>query len=181
MGPGRQGIVLIGLRRAGKTTVGRLLSERLGWRFADPDDTVVTRTGLDIGAIFRTQGAPAFRALERSAVAEALEGDRVVIAPGGGWAAQEGALQELPAGTVVVWLQVSAHEAERRLMKDPVERPLLAGGDMASRLMQLEGERTLVYAQAGVAVKTDGCTPEAVADDIATRLASEYELDGRAD
>lgn len=174
-------VVLVGLPGAGKSTVGPLLAKRLGWRFEDPDERVRRTTGLDIAAIFRTEGERGFRERERSAVVEALRESRVVVAPGGGWFAQPGALAALPADVAVVWLQVSATEATRRLEQDPIERPLLSQGNMALHLAKLEGERTLAYAQADVAVETDGSTPEEVALQVATHLASEYEIDGGSD
>ena len=87
----------------------------------------------------------------------------------------------MPPETVVVWLQVAPAEASRRLGLDTTPRPLLAQGDMAMRLAQLDGERTAAYASADVAVRTDDMTPEGVAERIATRLVSEYEIDGGAD
>ena len=174
-------VVLVGLPGAGKTTVGRRLAERLGWAFVDPDADVERGAGLDIAAIVREHGEPVFRELERRAVDRALTRDRVVIAPGGGWAAQPGVWDRLPEGSVVVWLQVSAAEAIRRLEQDEVVRPLLAEADMASHMVRLEGERTLAYSRAHLAVETDGSTPEAVAEQVAARLVSEYGIDGRSD
>jgi shikimate kinase len=126
-------------------------------------------------------GEPVFRELEQRSVERALQRERVVIAPGGGWFARPDAVESLPEGTVVVWLQVSPTEAARRLEKDEVVRPLLAHEDMASRLQQLEGERTLSYSRAHVVVGTDGSTPEVVAEQVAASLVSEYGIDGRAD
>jgi shikimate kinase len=174
-------IVLVGLPGAGKTTVGRLLAERLGWAFVDPDREVELAEGLDIPAIFRARGEAAFRKLEAEQVAAALEGERVVVAPGGGWLAQPGARASVPPETVVVWLQVAPAEAARRLGQDSAQRPLLSQGDMATRLAELDGERTAAYAGADVAVRTDDMTPEGVAERLATRLVSEYGIDGGAD
>lgn len=174
-------VLLIGLPGSGKSTVGRLVAERLGWRFVDPDVDIERQTGLDTGTIFRTRGEPAFRELERAAVERATQDRDVVIAPGAGWAAQPGTVGSLPAGSALVWLQVSTPEAVKRLERDPKERPLLAAGDMAARLGQLEGERTLSYAAAGIVVKTDESIPEAVAEEIVARLVAEYGIDGEAD
>ena len=173
--------MLVGLPGSGKSTVGPLLAERLGWRFVDPDADIERETGLDTAAIFRTRGEPAFRELERGSVERAAQERDVVIAPGAGWAAQPGTLDSLPPDTALIWLQVSTPEAVKRLQRDPKERPLLSAGDMAARLGKLEGERTLSYSTAGIVVKTDDSTPEAVADEIAARLVSEYGIDGEAD
>ena len=174
-------VVLVGLPGAGKSTVGALLAELLGWGFVDVDAEIERRQGLDIAAIFRTGGEAAFRALEAEAVRDALSRDALVVAPGGGWAAQPGAVEGVPRATVVVWLQVAPAEAAARLGRDQVQRPLLAEGDMVSRLSELDGERTLAYAKAKMRVRTDDTTPEAVAREIARRLVSEYGIDGRAD
>ena len=173
-------VVLVGMPGAGKSTVGRMLAKRLGWSFTDPDAEIAKRAGLDIAAIFRGQGEPAFREMERRAVEAALTEEQIVVAPGAGWAVQPGALASVPAGTAVVWLQASVVEAMRRLEQDPLERPLLSQPDMATRLAQLESERTLSYSQANIVVSTEGSTPEAVATEIADRLASEYGIDGRS-
>ena len=174
-------VVLAGLSGAGKTTAGKLLAERLGWTFIDPDVEVERMAGLDIAAIFRTRGEAAFRELEAAAVREALGRNPVVVAPGAGWAARAGALDELAPDTVMVWLQVAPAVAASRLEQDSASRPLLAGADMAARLIAMHAERASSYARADFAVDTDGATPEAVAAEIAARLVSEYGIDGRSD
>lgn len=173
-------IVLVGLPGAGKTTVGRLLAERLGWGFVDPDREVERGEGLDIAAIFRTRGEAAFRRVEAEQVGRALGRERVVVAPGSGWLAQPGARAAVPPETVLVWLRVTPAEAARRLGWDGTPRPLLAPGDMATRLARLDGERRTAYEGADVVVETNDMTPEGVADVIATRLVSEYGIDGGA-
>ena len=174
-------VVLVGLSGAGKSTIGPLLAERLRWRFIDPDLEVERATGLDIPAIFRTRGEAEFRQLEAAAVAAALAGERVVIAPGAGWAAQPGALDGIGGATAIVWLRIAPALAARRLEAGGPERPLLARADMASRLDRMHAERSPFYSRADIAVDTDDRAPEDVAAFIAARLAAEYEIDGRAD
>ena len=174
-------IVLIGLPGSGKSTVGPILARSLDFDFIDADAEVEREAGLDIPAIFRVHGEAAFRELEREAVTRIVRADRVVVAPGGGWAAQPGAIDGLPSGCAVVWLQVSPAEAARRIEGDPGIRPLLEAEDLVAKLGQIEGERLLSYSAAGITVETDAHTPEAVAAEVATRLHSEYGIDGEAD
>ena len=77
-------LVLTGFMGAGKTTIGRLLAQRLGWDFLDLDAYIETRTGLSVPGIFATHGEPRFRQLESAALASALGRSNVVLALGGG-------------------------------------------------------------------------------------------------
>ena len=77
-------LVLTGFMGAGKTTVGRLLAERLGWNFLDLDASIEARTGLPVPAIFAAHGEPHFRRLESLALATALGQRNLVLALGGG-------------------------------------------------------------------------------------------------
>jgi shikimate kinase len=77
-------LVLTGFMGAGKSTVGRLLAERLGWEFLDLDALIESRTGLAVPAIFATHGEPHFRQLESQALASALGRSNLVLALGGG-------------------------------------------------------------------------------------------------
>lgn len=174
-------VVLVGLPGAGKSTVAPLLARSLGFDSVDPDREIERAAGMDIAAIFRERGEATFRALEREAVRRILRRERIVAAPGGGWATQAAALESLPGRTAVVWLKVSPTEAARRLERDEVERPLLSAEDLVERLGELEGERVLAYSAADVVVETDRNTPEAVAAEVAARLHAEYGIDGESD
>jgi shikimate kinase len=148
--------VLIGLPGSGKTTVGADLADRLGWRFVDVDAEITRNSGRPIADLFRSDGESAFRAMELRLTVELCSESRIVVAPGGGWAAQPGSLDRLPAGTATVWLRVSPEEAIRRLGGSPQDRPLLSGADPLGALRKLALERHEHYSRANLAVDVDG-------------------------
>ncbi|HEV2259145.1 MAG TPA: shikimate kinase [Streptosporangiaceae bacterium] len=161
-------IVLVGFMGAGKTTVGHLLAERLALPFADSDRSIEQRSGRSVPQIFAADGEPAFRALEHQVIAGLLDGPALVLALGGGAAEHPGTRERLAAAEVV-YLQVGYEEAMHRVDGDP-GRPLLARPDLAATYQR----RLPLYAGiATLTVSTDGRAPEAVSEDILTRLARE--------
>ncbi|MBE7182172.1 MAG: shikimate kinase [Terriglobus roseus] len=97
-------IVLTGFMGAGKSTVGRLLAEQLGWRFLDVDDAIVQKAGMPVGEIFAKYGEFVFRRMEKSAIAHALGEHDAVVALGGGAVevlANRLLLEQTPRTTVV--------------------------------------------------------------------------------
>ena len=162
-------VVLVGPMGAGKTTVGRLLAERWGVGVRDTDADVEAAAGKPVAEIFVDEGEERFRALERAAVAAALETHDGVLSLGGGAVLDPGT-QALLAGRPVVFLRVGLADAVKRVGLG-TGRPLLLG-NVRSRVRQLLDERTPVYeAVAGLVVDTDGRSPEQVADDIEKGLA----------
>jgi shikimate kinase len=161
--------VLIGLPGSGKTTIGAIVARQVGWRFVDIDAEIVRRSGRSVAEMFRSDGESSFRAMESRLTAELSSEAEIVLAPGGGWAAQPGALDALPAGTATVWLRITPEEAIRRLGGSPLERPLLAGADPLAALRKLGLERNEYYGRADLVVDVDGCA----ADDI-SRTISEW-------
>ncbi len=159
-------ILLVGFMGAGKSSVGPPLAQALGWRFVDVDDRIEEMEDATVAEIFQRRGEKYFRAVESAVVSEILGKDRVVIATGGGWAAQRGRLAALPSGTVSIWLQVSAAEAIGRVKDQPGRRPLLDTEDPLDEARKLLAVRSMEYAEADAEVDTDGRT----LDDVTARV-----------
>jgi len=160
--------ILIGPPGAGKSTVGPLLAARLGVGFVDTDDRIEAAAGKPVGDIFVEDGEPAFRALEREAVAQAVAAHDGVIGLGGGAVLDPGT-QQLLAGLPVVYLATGFATAAKRVGMD-VPRPLLLGNPRA-RLKALLGQRLPVYEKlAWITVPTDGRDPDEITADIEAQI-----------
>lgn len=170
-GAGAPVVVLIGPPGAGKTTVGGLLAAALGIPFTDTDAEVEASAGKPVSDIFIEDGEPAFRALERAAVARALADSTGVVAVGGGAVLDPGTQQAL-AGHRVVYLETGFAAAAKRTGMSQA-RPLLVGNPRATLKILLD-QRIPVYQRlATMTVGTDDREPADIAGDIAGRLAGE--------
>ena len=154
-------VVLVGPMGVGKSTVGRLLAEALGVGFRDTDDDIVAAQGRTIAEIFVDDGEPAFRAIEKAAVREALAGHDGVLALGGG-AILDADTRALLAGQRVVYLSMDVEEAVKRTGLNTA-RPLLAVNPRKQWRELMEARRSLYEQVATAVVATDGRTPEEVA------------------
>jgi len=115
---GRRGLALVGYRGTGKTTVGRILAERLGWRFADADHEVEARAGRSIASIFAEEGESAFRDWEERVVLDLAARSGMVIATGGGAVVRASNRAALRAVGFVAWLTADPATLARRLGRD---------------------------------------------------------------
>ena len=162
--------VLIGPPGAGKSTVGPLLAALLGAPFAETDALVEDVAGKPVSDIFISDGEPAFRALERAAVARALASHPGIVALGGG-AVMDPATQQLLAGQRVVYLQTGFTAAVQRVGLD-TPRPLLLGNPRA-QMRDLLAQRLPVYESlAAITVTTDDRDPQEIADEIAATVTA---------
>ena len=163
-------LVLVGPPGAGKSTVGRLVAERLGLGFRDTDDDIVQVAGKPISEIFIDEGEDHFRALERQAVAAALEEHDGVLSLGGG-AVLAPETRELLRGHEVVLLDVDLGSASSRVGLNR-ERPVLALNPRAT-LKRLLEERTPLYAEvARRVVDTSGVPLPEVVDRVVAGLGT---------
>ncbi len=141
-------VYLIGMMGAGKSTVGQVVAQQLGYQFFDTDSVIEQVAGQPITQLFAEMGETGFRDLERRVLSELSTYTRLVIATGGGIVTQQENWSYLRHG-VVVWLDVPLAELQTRLQADTT-RPLLQQGDLATRLQTLLDQRRSLYAQADV-------------------------------
>ena len=162
-------VVLIGLPGSGKTTVGRLAAEQLHAEFVDVDAILARREGKPITMIFAEKGEAAFREMERKEMETALAGAPAVVAPGGGWAAQPGALDAARPSALMIYLHTRPETAAQRAAPEGT-RPLLMGEDPVTRMRQLLKEREPFYRNAHAQVETEHKTASQVTFEV-VRLA----------
>lgn len=157
-------VILIGPMGVGKTTVGRLLAQRLDTDCRDTDQDIVDAEGRPISEIFLDEGEEHFRALERAAVRTALAEHTGVLALGGGAVLAE-ETRSLLAGARVVFLDMDVAEAVRRVGLD-APRPLLMMNPRKQWRELMDVRRPLYTEVARAVVSTVDRTPDEVADEI---------------
>jgi len=164
-------IVLVGFMGAGKSTVGAILAERLGWRFIDADQHLQARTGSTISELFQQHGEAAFRRLEAELFAELSRELELVIALGGG-AVETGStrlLLDQSDDTRVIYLRAPLEVLIERCENQPnaALRPVLRQREALGQRFQ---SRLPHYERAHITVDTDGLHPHIVVDCILHRL-----------
>ena len=156
-------IILIGFATSGKSTVGRLLAEKLRAEFVDTDAEIERECNATVQQIFDTFGEEYFRQKENQLLLSLVGKRDTVIACGGGSVAAD-SFSLFAEDSVAIWLTATATTVKSRLGDTP--RPLFDGLDDVS-LQQFIARRTPLYERyAKVAVCTDGLTPEQIVEKI---------------
>jgi shikimate kinase len=160
-------VVLTGFMGTGKTTVGRLLAERLGFEFVDTDAIIEERHG-PIGEIFAERGEDAFREIERDLARELADRHHLVISTGGRMMLDPANAEALARNGRVFCLVASPDEIHRRVVDDPsrIERPLLSVPDPLARIVELLAEREPHYRHFPQ-LSTDDRSPESIVAQLA--------------
>lgn len=168
----RTNVALVGFMGAGKSTVGRVLAERLGKTFVETDTLVEEKAGMSVADVFAQRGEQCFRDLEAAVVEEVSQLRHCVIACGGGVVLRNDNVAALRASAVIVYLEASPQSVLERLGPHSAVRPLLSGPEREQRVMELMLQREPVYVSAAdIAVRTDGLPVDHVVQSVEGRLA----------
>jgi len=160
-------IFLTGFMGSGKTVVGRVLADRLGWNFLDTDELVERRSGMTIPELFDV-GEETFRRWEHICLVEVAGSSRAVVALGGGALTREENWDAVRGKGPVVCLWAEPETILKRIRGD-THRPLLAGLDdegKLRRIRELLEVRRPYYLRSDMVIRTDMRTPEEVAEEI---------------
>ncbi len=163
-------VALYGFMGVGKSTIGKALSERLGYGFLDMDEVIEGRAGMKIKEIFAAEGEEGFRALEKAVVKELADKDRHVIACGGGAILDPENAEALRTSSVLVLLTASIDEIMERT-RGSDERPLLNVEDAHAEAEALLRKRMPRYLEAAdLIIDTTDASPAQLADEITVAL-----------
>ena len=167
-------LVLIGYRGAGKTAVGRQLSQALGWPLVDLDEELVREAGRTIAGIVAEEGWPGFRRREKELVRRFAGRPGLVLATGGGVVLDPENVARLKEQGILVWLMAPASVLRERLARDAGtadSRPGLQGSDPLAEVEEILAQREPLYrAAADVILDTTDLTPTEVAAKILAAL-----------
>ena len=169
IGPGRPTkIALVGLRGAGKSTVGAHLAEVLGVPFVELDRLVEQEAGMTLGEIFELRGEAHYRILERETLETVLrKPGRTVIAAGGSIVTAPDTWRRLQEGARTVWLKASPTSHLERVRGQGDLRPMQGRPNAAKELEAILSERSTLYAQADLHLDTDGLGVRGVVNALA--------------
>lgn len=155
---------------AGKSTIGRQLSNSLKLPFKDSDHEIVARTGASIPLIFEIEGEEGFRKRETTMLAELSALDGVILATGGGAVLKPENRQMLSSRGVVIYLYATLDQLFQRTSKDR-NRPLLQTENPRARLEEIMAERDPIYRDlADLVIHTDDRSVRSVVKEIVVRL-----------
>ena len=175
-------VFLAGFMGAGKSTVGPILANTLGWSFFDLDEVIETKLGKKIVDIFSENGEAAFRLLERETLQELVRNENVIIALGGGTIADQQNINFMKGKGKIIFLDASRESYYHRL-KYKTDRPILKGeneellsqDELKQRITEILNYRKKFYGQADVSVDTDKKSIGNTVDEISKIILKDFE------
>jgi XRE family aerobic/anaerobic benzoate catabolism transcriptional regulator len=167
----RRHVALLGLRGAGKSTVGPLLARRLDRAFVELDDVIEQETGLQVGEIFQVHGEAYFRAAEQRALEGQLRGDKaLVLAVGGGLVTERRTFGRLLEAAVTVWLRAEPEDHWQRVLAQGDTRPMADRERAFADLRRILADREPLYRRADLTIETAGVAVAEVVERLLLEL-----------
>jgi len=159
-------IYLIGFMGTGKSSVGKILAEKMGAKYIDTDAMVEAKAGMGVHEIFEAYDEPEFRRLESEVLETITDGDNNVVSTGGGIVVTHRNIELMMNTGIVVTLIANADIILDRVSMDETERPLLSADEPLEDIKRLLFERAALYIKSHHVVDTSDITPEEAANEI---------------
>ena len=178
------GIALIGLRGAGKSTLGKMLAKKIGWRFVELNKEIEAQNGLSVAEIIALYGQEGFRRMEQAALGQLLaRKELMVLATGGGIVSEPLTFDLILSSFYTIWLKAEPEEHMARVRGQGDLRPMADDRSAMAELRTILLSREPLYARASAVVDTAGLTVDAAAarliDAVAPVLHSEARMFAR--
>ncbi|MGA8265036.1 MAG: shikimate kinase [Ignavibacteriaceae bacterium] len=175
-------IFLAGFMASGKSTIGPILANTLGWNFFDLDRVIELKQDKKIVDIFAEKGEAGFRKLEREVLQKIVKEENLIIALGGGTIADQKNINFMKKKGKIIFLEASPESFYKRL-KFKSDRPMLKGKDenllsqdeLKNRIVEILNYRKKYYDQADVSLQTDGMTIGKTVDAISKIILKDFQ------
>jgi XRE family transcriptional regulator, aerobic/anaerobic benzoate catabolism transcriptional regulator len=175
------GIALIGLRGAGKSTLGRMLAKKIGWRFVELNKEIEAQNGLSVAEIIALYGQEGFRRMEQTALGQLLaRKELIVLATGGGIVSEPLTFDLVLSSFYTIWLKARPEEHMARVRGQGDLRPMADDRSAMAELRNILLSREPLYARASAVVDTAGLGVDAAAARLIEAVAPVLQQDGLA-
>jgi XRE family transcriptional regulator, aerobic/anaerobic benzoate catabolism transcriptional regulator len=166
------GIALIGLRGAGKSTLGKMLAKKIGWNFVELNKEIEAQNGLSVAEIIALYGQEGFRRLEQAALTQLLaRKELTVLATGGGIVSEPVTFDLILSSFYTIWLKAKPEEHMARVRKQGDLRPMADDRSAMAELRNILVSREPLYARASAVVDTAGLSVDAAAAKLTEAVA----------
>ena len=162
-------IFLVGFMGAGKSTVGKILADKIGYDYCDADKFIEEQAGTTITQIFAEHGEPYFRDLESESLETLARKEKLIVATGGGVVQRDRNWDAMNGNGITIYLKASVETIWERIRND-TSRPLLQVDNPVETARELLNKRTPMYEKADIVLNTDKLSLQQVADEVFSLL-----------